>query len=399
MSGRSAKVLFVYFRESVDIKEGILFIINLKFMDLPFVLRTKLTRERLIWCAISAALFLLAVGLIIWLAVIYLPAPEFTGFPTITGQEKVTLRGTAKPDAVIVLFDKDKKSAGITSTDADGNFVFENIVLVSGENKFTARALNAVRKSSCHSKEIVIKFDAAVPALEVQSTGMVVNEQNYIVTGKTEPGTVVTVNGITAAVGEDGIWSANIQLTPGENNLEIVATDFAGNQATTTENVIYTPPIETGVNENTNVAANTNMETGANTNVNTNAETNTNTATNTNTNTSTNTNTAPPTPPAVIINVTGQISNPTPNVRGNETITATVKDSAGNRITNATVRAVAHYSSGNITYTLTHSGGGVYSVSFKVGTGAEVGYKVLVDISASYGGGTDSTQVSFTPRQ
>jgi hypothetical protein len=360
-------------------------------MDLPFVLRTKLTRERLVWCAISAALFLLALGLVIWLVVIYLSAPKFTGFPTVTSQEKVTLQGTAESEAIIVIFNKDQKSVGMTSADVDGNFVFENIVLVSGENKFTARALNAVRKSSYRSKEIVIKFDAAAPTLEVQSTAVAVSEQNYFAIGKAEPGSVVTVNGVAATVDAEGNWSANIPLTPGENNLEILATDSAGNQASTNETVTYTPPIETGTNENTNVASNTNTETGANTNT----ETNTNTATNTNT--GTNTNTTPPS--AVIINVTGQVSNPTPNVRGNETITATVKDGAGNPVTSAVVKAVAHYSSGNITYTLTHSGGGIYAVSFKVGTSAEVGYRVLVDVSASYGGGTDSTQVSFTPRQ
>ncbi|MBI5071285.1 hypothetical protein HZB93_00060 [Candidatus Falkowbacteria bacterium] len=364
-------------------------------MDLPFVLKTKLTRERLIWCAISAALFLLAVGLIIWLAVIYLPAPKFTGFPTVTNQEKVTLRGTARADAVVVIFDKDKKAVAMASADAEGNFIFENVSLVAGENKFTARALNAVRRSSRTSGEIVIKFDTAAPTLEVQSAaGLVVNDKNYIASGKAAPGSIVTVNGVAATVGADGTWSANIPLTSGENNLTVTATDPAGNLASTTETVTYVPIIETNANENVNAAVNTNAEAGANTNANTNTETNTNTATNTNTNT----NTAPP-PPAIIIGVVGQISNPTPNVRGNETITATVKDGAGNPITNATVKAVAHYNSGNITYTLVHSGGGVYAVSFKIGTSAEVGYKVLVDISASFGGGTGSTRVSFTPRQ
>lgn len=369
-------------------------------MDLPFVLKTKLTRERLIWCAVSAALFLLAIGLAVWLILIYLPAPKFTGFPIVTNQEKVTLRGTAKADAAIVIFDKDKKAVAMASADAEGNFIFENVSLAVGENKFTARALNAVRKSSRSSKEIVIKFDTAAPTLEVQSAaGLTVNNQNYTVTGKTAPGSTVTVNGVAATVGADGTWSANVPLTPGENNLTVTATDPAGNLASATETVTYTPIPETGTatNENVNAAANTNTEAGANTNANTN--TNTETNTNTVTNTNTNTNTAPPPPPAITIGVVGQISNPTPNVRGNETITATVKDGAGNPITNATVRAVAHYSSGNFTYTLVHSGDGVYAVSFKIGTSAEVGYKVLVDISASFGGGTGSTQVSFTPRQ
>jgi hypothetical protein len=362
-------------------------------MNLPFVLKTKLTRERLIWCAVSAALFLLAVGFAVWLILIYLPAPKFTSFPTVTNQEKVTLRGTVKPNAVVVIFDKDKKAVAMASADSKGDFVFENVLLVVGENKFTARALNAVRKSSRTSGEIVIKFDAAAPTLEVQSAaGLVVNNQNYLVTGKAAPGSTVTVNGISATVGADGNWSATVPLTPGENNLAVTATDPAGNLASTTETVTYTPTPEVApaANENVNAMANTNTEAGTNVNANTNAVTNTNT--------STNTNTAPP-PPAVTIGVTGQISNPTPNVRGNETIIATVKDGAGNPVTNATVRAVAHYSSGNITYNLVHSGGGVYTISFKVGTSAEVGYKVLVDISATFSGSTATTQVSFTPRQ
>ncbi len=371
-------------------------------MDLPFVSKKKLTKERLIWLVVSIILFLTSVGLAVWLIFLYFAAPKFTEFPTATSQEKVVIKGIARSNAGVVLFDKDRRAVALANADEQGNFVFENILLASGENKFTARAFNAFKKASKSSREIVIKYDTAAPSLELQSAaGLTVNSQNYTVTGKAEPGSVVTVNGVVATVNPDGTWSATVPLNPGENSLTVTATDSAGNQASTTQTVTYTPTfgteVNTNANENVNTTANTNTETATNANENTNTAPNTNTAANINTNT----NTAPPSPspPPVTISVTAQVSNPTPNVRSNETIIATVKDNNGNPVTNAVVRAVAHYKSGNITYNLVHSGGGTYTVSFKVGTSAEVGYKVLVDISASFSGMTASTQVSFTPRQ
>jgi len=361
-------------------------------MDLAFVSKKKLTKERLVWLIVSAILFLLAFGLAVWLVLICLGAPKFTEFPTVTNQEKVVLKGTALPNVAVVLFDKDHKAVATANVDGNGNFLFENVPLVAGENKFTARAFNAFKKSSRPSKEIVIKYDTTAPTLELQSAaGITVNSQNYTITGRVEPGSTVMVNGVAATINPDGTWSATVPLNSGVNTLVVAATDSAGNTASTTQEVIYTPA-PGAAETNTNALTNT-TETNANTNANA----------NTNTNINTNIVSPPPAPPAPkeisSISVTAQVSNPTPNVRSNETIIATVKDNNGNPVINAKVTAVAHYKSGNITYSLTHSGGGTYTVSFKVGTSAEVGYKVLVDVSATFSGMTASTQISFTPKQ
>lgn len=353
-------------------------------MDLPIISKKRLTKERLIWLIVSLILFLTTVSLTVWFLLIYVKPPKFTEFPTSTNQERVMFKGKTKPNLAVVIFDKDKNAVAVVSADANGNFVFKNILLTLGENKFTARAFNAYKKSSRSSKEIVIKYDTTAPTLELSSApGITVNSQNYTATGKVEPGSKVVVNGVEATVDAEGNWSATVPLNPGSNTLNVVATDSAGNEASATQEVTYTP--EPGAGTNTDALTNA-TETNANTNTNT-ASTNTNAA-----------SPLPP-PPATTISVTGQVSNPTPNVRSNETIVATVKDNNGNPVTNAKVTAVAHYKSGNITYNLTHSGGGVYTVSFKVGTSAEVGYRVLVDISAVFNGVTAGTQVSFTPRQ
>lgn len=353
-------------------------------MDLTFLSQKKLTKERLIWFIISIVLFLVTIGLVIWSILVCIHVPKFTEFPTAVNQEKVTLKGVAKPNLSVVLFDKERKAVAVTNTDGGGNFVFENITLVAGENRFSVRALNAFRKSSKPSKEIIIKYDTTAPTLELQSAaGITVNSQNYILTGRAEPGSTVVVNGITAMVNPDGTWSATVPLNPGSNTLNVVATDSAGNTASTTQEVTYIPGSDTETNTNALTNA---VETDINASVN--ASTNI---------APMNTNIAPP--QINTISVTGQVSNPTPNVRSNETIIATVKDSNGNPVIGAVVKAVAHYKSGNITYNLGHSGGGIYTVSFKVGTSAEVGHRVLVDISATFNDMTATTQVSFTPRQ
>lgn len=183
-------------------------------MDTINTKKSWFNKERSIWLGICLVLFLIALGLLVWLLTLYLPAPRFTDFPGVTNKEQVNLKGVSGSNLGVVLFGKDSKAVASVNADENGNFVFENVVLADGENKFFARALDAGKKVSKPSLEIVVKLDKSAPDLEFSlAEGTSVSEKAYLATGKAEPGSVVVVNGITATVAEDGTWTVAYTLS------------------------------------------------------------------------------------------------------------------------------------------------------------------------------------------
>lgn len=65
----------------------------------------------------------------------------------------------------------------------------------------------------------------------------------FEITGTTEPGATVDVNGRPVAVSASGEFSILVELSAGENSLVVVATDEAGNNATKTLMVTYNDPL------------------------------------------------------------------------------------------------------------------------------------------------------------
>ena len=65
----------------------------------------------------------------------------------------------------------------------------------------------------------------------------------FEITGSTEPGATVEVNGKQVAVFVSGEFSTVVELSPGVNTLVVTATDDAGNNATKTLTVTYNDPV------------------------------------------------------------------------------------------------------------------------------------------------------------
>ncbi len=72
--------------------------------------------------------------------------------------------------------------------------------------------------------------DITPPILEIEEIPNVVYEEKLIVKGKTEPDAKVLINGKEITVKEDGSFSVEIVLEKGENKIEIIARDTAGNE-------------------------------------------------------------------------------------------------------------------------------------------------------------------------
>jgi flagellin-like hook-associated protein FlgL len=83
--------------------------------------------------------------------------------------------------------------------------------------------------------------DETPPSVVIESPedGSTVDSSTISVTGLTEPGVYLTVNGIVAAVEDDGSFACNIAIAEGENTVTATATDQAGNSASVSITVTY----------------------------------------------------------------------------------------------------------------------------------------------------------------
>ena len=73
-----------------------------------------------------------------------------------------------------------------------------------------------------------------------------VSEAGYVLQGKAEPGSKVTVNGNQVLVASDGSFTYEITLKEGRNKVVVSVTDPAGNTAARTAYIKYSPPLVGG---------------------------------------------------------------------------------------------------------------------------------------------------------
>jgi DNA-binding beta-propeller fold protein YncE len=84
----------------------------------------------------------------------------------------------------------------------------------------------------------IVSKDTTPPILKTKPLSEVVYEPLLVVLGETEPDVMLTVNQKEVAVKPDGSFEASVELKLGENTIQIMATDKAGNQTDQTLKVI-----------------------------------------------------------------------------------------------------------------------------------------------------------------
>ena len=91
----------------------------------------------------------------------------------------------------------------------------------------------------------IVEFDNTAPAVAITSpaTGRIVSVPTVTITGQTEPGAHVVVNGYSVAVDTTGVFSVRLALQSGANAITAMATDDAGNSATDSITVTYADPV------------------------------------------------------------------------------------------------------------------------------------------------------------
>ncbi|TYS15438.1 S8 family serine peptidase [Rossellomorea vietnamensis] len=147
-----------------------------------------------------------------------------------TKSDTVTVEGTSAPSTTVLLFNGEEEVAAV-ETSEDGTFSAE-AALQPGGNTITAKA-STEQGTTGPSEPVTITLDQEKPVLEITSPeeGLKTNKEAITVTGTIADENLawVKVNGQKASVNE-GQFSHRMLLNEGENVIQVIAKDKAGNK-------------------------------------------------------------------------------------------------------------------------------------------------------------------------
>ncbi len=170
----------------------------------------------------------------------YISPPTLDPTMEATSSAAVVITGYGKPNQRIDLY-RNGKIINKTTVKSNSTFRFSNVTLVEGANSLRARSVTDDNQRSEYSNEIKISLLNKSPDLSIdfpQDGQTFKKDQSPIkISGKTNPGVRVTVNDFRAIVDSSGNYSYLYNLKDGDNNINIVVTDTAGNQTTKSVNI------------------------------------------------------------------------------------------------------------------------------------------------------------------
>ncbi len=174
-----------------------------------------------------------------------LPSPVASGTPrappslritaptsALTNRAGVTVSGATEPDVAVSV---DGTAVPVAE---DGTFS-RTVTLPDGAHTFLVDATDPLGQRT--SASVSVTVDTLVPALSLTAPedGATVQTASVTVSGTTEAGADVFVNGLHALVSPSGAFSLEISLIPGANTITATATDAAGNVASSSTTVTF----------------------------------------------------------------------------------------------------------------------------------------------------------------
>ncbi|WP_164670330.1 S8 family peptidase [Virgibacillus doumboii] len=157
--------------------------------------------------------------------VITSPAEEL-----ITNESEITVEGTASPTTTVKLMNNGEE-VGTAEVGDNGQFSIPT-ELTEGANEFKAVSMMNGGVTG-ESEAVTVTLDTMSPELNIDSPqdGDKTNRETVTVEGTVSDANLdwVKVNGRQANVADDGTYSQRILLNNGENEIEVVSQDLAGN--------------------------------------------------------------------------------------------------------------------------------------------------------------------------
>lgn len=162
-----------------------------------------------------------------------------------TNSASLSLKGEGMANATTILVQNGTEGPTIKS-DADGTFTFTDLTLASGDNTFQAITVNDQGIRSTDSATIHILYSSTAPKLDITSpsdgTTYTQHKQQVVsITGATDVGGSVTLNGEVVFVSSDGTFTTTFALQNGDNTLHFIATNKAGNTTSKDITLHYLP--------------------------------------------------------------------------------------------------------------------------------------------------------------
>lgn len=158
--------------------------------------------------------------------VAYEPAiPRLAPTHFLANSDVLSLAGTTTPDAAIEIRSGDAVRAAAVS-DASGGFRV-NVPLAAEEEAFAFAVIAPSGFATVADFAVTVDRDAPVIALDPPLPWLT-SDEALRVAGATDATALLTLNGEAVDL-HDGRFDARVTLTPGENLIELVATDPAGN--------------------------------------------------------------------------------------------------------------------------------------------------------------------------
>lgn len=171
-------------------------------------------------------------------------APRMDLLPEATNSSQLDIHGQAESGTMVQLF-INGLNAEEAIADSEGQFKFSNIHFRDGDNEVYVQAKDDENNLSQAGKTVTVRVDQEPPTLEItkpKASDRFFDKDNPIsAEGKTEDGASLTVNNHFVLVRSDGSFETKISLTEGDNQLDFVAKDKAGNETKKIVVVNYTP--------------------------------------------------------------------------------------------------------------------------------------------------------------
>lgn len=157
---------------------------------------------------------------------------------TVTTESTITIKGSVN-ELGFLMIDGENVTVGDDDT-------FEQVITLNeGDNiidLYLVDDMNNTYHVSWH-----ITLDTTPPAITITEPDAKVKQSNVLVKGVTEPGAMVTVNGLIVYVSKTGEFTAPVTLNPGKNTILVTAVDEAGNVGTQEVEVKYEEEVTGGV--------------------------------------------------------------------------------------------------------------------------------------------------------
>jgi len=148
-----------------------------------------------------------------------------------TNQTLTAVSGRISPGVELTINDQPVTIAN------DGTF-FHQLILQEGDNLIRAAATDDVGNITLSEVLVHVKTTPPTLTLNVQE-GEIFNDSILQLSGKTDPGSIATINGQVVPVGSTGTFQISLQLFEGDNILDLQVRDQAGNTTSLARRVRY----------------------------------------------------------------------------------------------------------------------------------------------------------------